>query len=76
MIDARWLNPEKLVFYKGKMNKVKDIVYKKVSDSHIAYYRECIDLFRDHPFYEPHDFAKNVRAIVESDDFQRTFNLH
>jgi RNA polymerase sigma factor (sigma-70 family) len=75
-VDGGWLNPEKLVFYKGETKKVKEIVYRKVNDSHIAYYQDCIDFYRNQPFYQPHDFSKNVRAIVESDEFRKIFRLH
>jgi RNA polymerase sigma factor (sigma-70 family) len=75
-IDAGWLNPEKLVFYRGETKKVKEIVYKKVNDSHIAYYQDCIDFYRNQPFYQPHDFSKNVRKIIESDEFKKVFRLH
>lgn len=75
-VDGGWLNPEKLVFYKGETKKVKEIVYRKVNDSHIAYYQDCIDFYRNQPFYQPHDFSKNVRAIVETDEFKKIFRLH
>jgi RNA polymerase sigma factor (sigma-70 family) len=75
-VDAGWLNPEKLVFYKGEKKKVKEIVYRKVNDSHIAYYQECIDFYRNQPFYQPDDFSKHVRTIVESGEFKTIFRLH
>ncbi|MBU2510863.1 RNA polymerase sigma factor [bacterium] len=75
-MDAGWLNPDKLVFFKGEEQRVKDIINARINDSHLVHYRECVDMFRDHPFYTQYDFTSKVSELVKSNEFKQVFHLH
>ncbi len=75
-MDSGWLNPNKLVYFKGEEQRVKDIVHKKINDSHLLHYRECVDMFRDHPFYTQFDFTNKISELIKTNEFKQVFHLH
>lgn len=75
-IDAGWLNPNKFVFYKDSLQKVRDIINQTIDDEKLIRYRDLVDLFRNHPFYTDYDFTEKIIGLIKDNEFKRVFHLH
>jgi len=66
---AGYLNPEKLLFARDHVTKVREMAEKKCAD------REALDaqyaeIYRDHPFQPPPDFLSSLRKLFEDSKFK------
>ncbi len=71
---AGYVNPENLLFASERVRHVREVAERSTPRID-GYEGLCSDVFRDHPFYDPHDLAARVRRLVESADFRETFQL-
>jgi len=73
-INMGWINPNRIVFHRGKTQKVRDIIHDRLDEFSNSYYSEFTRLFREHPFYEPplRDWLKD---LLSNDSFKDLFLL-
>lgn len=70
------VNPNQAIFYQGKMIKVKDITREKRDNFAKNYFSEYLELFRNHPFYDPPDVTAWLRNTLRKDKFRELFHLN
>jgi RNA polymerase sigma factor (sigma-70 family) len=73
-IQAGHVDPEHLLFAQAHIRQVHEVVpqaYQTIRTLDDQY----ADIYRQHPFYEPPDFAPMLRQLVESPAFRRATDL-
>jgi hypothetical protein len=73
-IQAGHVDPEHLLFAQAHIRQVQEVVpqaYQTIRTLDDQY----ADIYRQHPFYEPPDFAPMLRQLVESPTFRRATDL-
>ena len=73
-IQAGHVDPEHLLFAQEHIRQVNEVVlqaYQTIRTLDDQY----ADIYRQHPFYEPPDFAPKLRQLVESPAFRRATDL-
>jgi RNA polymerase sigma factor (sigma-70 family) len=73
-IQAGHVDPEHLLFAQEHIRQVQEVVpqaYQTIRTLDDQY----ADIYRQHPFYEPPDFAPMLRQLVESPAFRRATDL-
>jgi RNA polymerase sigma factor (sigma-70 family) len=73
-IQAGHVDPEHLLFAQAHIRQVQEVVpqaYQTIRTLDDQY----ADIYRQHPFYEPPDFAPMLRQLVESPAFRRATDL-
>jgi RNA polymerase sigma factor (sigma-70 family) len=73
-IQAGHVDPEHLLFAQEHIRQVHEVVpqaYQTIRTLDDQY----ADIYRQHPFYEPPDFAPMLRQLVESPAFRRATDL-
>jgi RNA polymerase sigma factor (sigma-70 family) len=73
-IQAGHVDPEHLLFAQEHIRQVHEVVpqaYQTIRTLDDQY----ADIYRQHPFYEPPDFASMLRQLVESPAFRRATDL-
>lgn len=71
---AGFLDPEKLLFARDRVMRVREIAAKKCDDLDaldVAYG----EIHRDHPFPDPPDFVAALRSLINRTEFKRTLEL-
>jgi RNA polymerase sigma factor (sigma-70 family) len=71
---AGYLNPEKLLFARDHVTKVREVAEKKCEDLE-ALDEEYAEIYRDHPFQEPPDFVSSLRKLFEDSKFKSIMEL-
>jgi RNA polymerase sigma factor (sigma-70 family) len=66
---AGYLNPEKLLFARERIVRVREVAAKKSGDL------EALDaayaaIYRDHPFHDHHDFVASLKSLLDRTDFK------
>ena len=71
---AGYLDPEKLLFARHRVTRVREVAKKKCDelDALDVIYGE---IYRDHPFLEPPDFVAALRSLINRTEFKRTLEL-
>ena len=73
-IQAGHVDPEHLLFVHAHVRQVHEVV-PKTYETIRTLDDQYANLYRQHPFYEPPDFAPMLRRLVESPDFRRATDL-
>lgn len=71
---AGYLDPQKLLFARERVRRVRDVAEKKCDEIDaldVAYG----EIHRDHPFLDPPDFVAALRSLIDRADFKRTLEL-
>jgi RNA polymerase sigma factor (sigma-70 family) len=71
---AGYLDPEKLLFARDRVTRVREVAEKKCDELEaldVAYG----EIHRDHPFLDPPDFVAALRSLVNRTEFKRTLEL-
>ncbi len=71
---AGYLNPEKLLFARDRVRRVREVAEKKRDELDaldVAYG----EIHRDHPFLDPPDFVAALRSLINRTEFKRTLEL-
>jgi hypothetical protein len=71
---AGYLNPEKLLFAREHVMKVREVAEKKCQDLD-ALDAQYAEIHRDHPFQAPPDFAAALRALLDDPKFKSIVEL-
>jgi RNA polymerase sigma factor (sigma-70 family) len=66
---AGYLNPEKLLFARDHVTKVREMAEKKCADLE-ALDAQYAEIYRDHPFLPPPDFVSSLRTLFEDSKFK------
>ena len=74
-IQAGYVDPNNLKFNKNYVQKVRDVSEGKSKQLENLLDTEYADLFREHPFQTPPDFAKTMQGILHTEQFQQIINL-
>jgi RNA polymerase sigma factor (sigma-70 family) len=72
--QAGYLDPEKLLFARDRVTRVREVAEKKCDELDaldVAYG----EIHRDHPFLEPPDFVAALRSLIGGTEFKRTLEL-
>ena len=73
-MSAGFLDPQKLLFAKAHVTRVRDVAEKKCEDLD-ALDEAYAELHRAHPFHEPADFVASLRVLINRTDFKSTVEL-
>ena len=68
-IKAGYVDPQKLIFAREHMTRVRDVAGKKCEDLS-ALDEAYAELHRDHPFHQPRDFVASLRKLINRTDFK------
>jgi RNA polymerase sigma factor (sigma-70 family) len=71
---AGYLNPEKLLFARARVTRVREVAEKKCDELDaldVAYG----EIHRGHPFVDPPDFVAALRSLINRAEFKRTLEL-
>ena len=71
---AGYLNPEKLLFAREHVMKVRDVAGKKCEDLD-ALDVQYAEIHRDHPFQTPPDFVASLRNLFDDPKFKSILEL-
>ncbi len=71
---AGYLNPEKLLFAREHVTKVREVAEKKCEDLD-ALDAQYADIHRDHPFQTPPDFVASLRTLLDDPKFKSIMEL-
>lgn len=71
---AGYLNPEKLLFARAHVTKVREVAESKCEDLD-ALGAQYADIHRDHPFQTPPDFVASLRTLFEDPKFKSIMEL-
>jgi len=71
---AGYLNPDKLLFAREHVIKVREVAEKKCEDLD-ALDAQYADIHRDHPFQTPPDFLASLRALFDDPKFKSIMEL-
>jgi RNA polymerase sigma factor (sigma-70 family) len=71
---AGYLNPEKLLFAREHVMKVREVAEKKCEDLD-ALDVQYGDIYRDHPFQTPRDFVASLRPLFDDPKFKSIMEL-
>jgi RNA polymerase sigma factor (sigma-70 family) len=73
-MQAGYVDPGNLLFARTRMRHMREMAERRTPG--IASYEDlCVEIFRDHPFYEPQDLSARIRDVIDQPDFQKTFGL-
>jgi RNA polymerase sigma factor (sigma-70 family) len=73
-IKAGFVDPQKLLFAREYVTRVRAVAEKKSEDLE-ALDEAYAELHRDHPFQEPADFVSSLRDLINRTDFKSTLEL-
>jgi hypothetical protein len=73
-IQAGFVNPQKLLFARERVTRVRDVARKRL-DNLDALQTAFAEVHRDHPFHEPPDFVAALRSLIDRADFKATLEL-
>ena len=71
---AGYLNPEKLLFAREHVTKVREVAEKKCEELD-ALDAQYADIHRDHPFQPPPDFVASLRTLFDDPKFKSIIEL-
>jgi len=71
---AGYLNPEKLLFAREHVTKVREVAEKKCEDIE-ALDEQYAEIHRDHPFQPPPDFVASLRNLLNDPKFKSIVEL-
>jgi RNA polymerase sigma factor (sigma-70 family) len=71
---AGYLDPEKLLFARDRVTRVREVAGKK-RDALDALDVAYAEIHRDHPFLDPPDFVVALRSLINRAAFKRTLEL-
>ncbi len=71
---AGYVDPERLLFARDRVQRIREVADATL-DQIAAHEGLCIDVYRDHPYYDVPDVAARLRGLVESPDFRGTFSV-
>jgi RNA polymerase sigma factor (sigma-70 family) len=71
---AGYLNPEKLLFARDRVMKVREVAKKKHEDL-TALDAQYAEIHRDHPFQNPPDFVASLRRLFDDAKFKSLMEL-
>jgi len=73
-IDAGYVDPAHLVFAAERIRQVRDVAQVK-ADVLTTLDRHCVDVFREHPFYDSPDVVPALRRLLDGPLFRRAVEL-
>src|SRR5437016_6282293 len=73
-MKAGFVDPQKLLFAREHVTRVRDVAEKKCEDLD-ALDETYAELHRDHPFQEPADFVTSLRTLINRTAFKSTLEL-
>lgn len=71
---AGYLNPERLLFAREHVTKVREVAEKKCEDLE-ALDAQYAEIHRDHPFHTPPDFVASLRILFDDPKFKSIVEL-
>jgi RNA polymerase sigma factor (sigma-70 family) len=73
-INAGFLDPQKLLFAREHITRVRDVAEKTCEDLD-ALDQAYAEIHRNHPFQDPPDFVSSLRKLIDGADFKSTLEL-
>jgi hypothetical protein len=73
-MNAGFLDPQKLLFARAHVTRVRDLAEKKSGDLD-ALDETYAEIHRNHPFHDPPDFVTLLRTLINGADFKSTLEL-
>jgi hypothetical protein len=68
-MNAGYLDPQKLLFARARVIRVRDVAEKTCDDLE-ALDTAYAEIHRGHPFQEPPDFVQSLRELMNRPDFK------
>lgn len=75
LIDQGEIDPANLRFARRRTRTIREVAPRKLADLSRFWEDRCAVLFREEPFYEPADFAAQLRRVTEHQEFRNIFDL-
>lgn len=75
LMDAGYIDPQKLQFQKRHVEKVRTLAAAHVERIEDALDLRAQDLFQDHPFLEPRDHARVVEELLQREEVRQLLNF-
>lgn len=75
LIKAGRINPEKILFLKGLVERVSDIAVERVHQSQHLVEEKYANLFKEHPFYNKDKSRDILASLTKDEDLKSIFNL-
>lgn len=73
-IKAGYLDPQKLLFARERIVRVREVAEKRSGDLD-ALDAAYAEIYRDHPFQDSPDFFASLRALIERSDFHSALEV-
>lgn len=75
LIHAGKVNPEKIMFNKGFINKISEMATERANKSESIIEEKYAFLFKEHPFYNKDNSHDVLQGILKDEDIKTIFNL-
>src|SRR3990172_5378623 len=75
LIEAGYIDPHNLQFYRHHVEKVRALVEAHADRIGDALDLRAQDLFQDHPFLEPPDYVRIIEELLQREEFRRMLNF-
>jgi len=73
-MKAGYVDPQKLLFAREHVTRVRDVAEKKCQDLE-ALDEAYAEIHRSHPFHDPPDFVASLRTLIDGTAFKSTLEL-
>lgn len=74
-VKAGALSPDRITFAHVGSPALKDVISQKAIQFDESIYSQYIDIYREHPFYNPPDHTQWLRELLHQDEFKQIFQL-
>lgn len=75
LIEAGYIDPHNLQFYKHHVEKVRTLVAAHANEIVDVLDLRAQELFQDHPFLEPPDYVRIIEGLLQREEFRRLLNF-
>ncbi|MCK5000370.1 MAG: RNA polymerase sigma factor [Anaerohalosphaera sp.] len=75
-IKQGWYKIDNLKFYRENATTVKEIVSEKMDRFGDMIHPDFVNLYRNHPFYEPSDLTEWLKKLLDRQEFKEIFDLN
>ena len=75
-IRQGWHTVDNINFYRKNATKVNELISKKINRFDNTVHHDFVELYRNHPFYEPPDLTEWLKRTLERQEFKEIFDLN
>ena len=75
-IEQGWYSVDNLKFYRKNVKTIEKVISAKADRFREGIYADYIQLYRDHPFYDPPELTDWFKETLERPEFKEIFDLN